>query len=137
MAAFFLWLGSLAVKWGGSAIVDKLIGLAGKRLDAATDRDKLDAQVAVDALKAEAEVAKAVEERRRIEAGHWTGRLLLLLFLVPPAGYLAGIYWVSLFPWLGWSIARLPPWMETMMTALVPAWLGVHGVTQAVRGLRR
>ena len=93
--------------FGGQALETAERGYL-KKLEIESNQDSQFTQMMVEGLRSENERRRIVADERKSLIGTHVYSALVALCVAPPAVYLAAIYFVSTFSFLGWSVDRAP-----------------------------
>ncbi|WP_126977334.1 hypothetical protein [Frigidibacter oleivorans] len=137
IARLLAWL----LRGGGRAIAARLAEAHTARAAAATEADRLQADLRIRALEAEEAAAARLADLRRATAGQWEMRALVMTAGLPAAAHFGAVCLDSALPGLfpGWVVQALPgpmaDWQGSILLSLfgLSAAKGVAAVLAARR----
>jgi hypothetical protein len=109
------------LRLAGSGLLDKVLTSLQARAGSAVERERIDAGVAIEHIRAELARRQAERDVLIAEQGHWLTRLMRPAFAYPLAVYYGAVIADSLLH-LTWNVAALPApigeWSGWIISAL-------------------
>lgn len=109
------------LKFLGGGILNKVMDYLKVRQDSATQRERLKAEVVIQAIQAEVASRQAQAEVLKVEHGWWVTALIRPLFAYPVVIHFALVVADSIFLFK-WDVAALPEPMATWEGWIVAAY---------------
>ena len=116
----------------GGGILQKVMDIFGKQLDATTERQRIEAGVVIEHVKAEIERRKNATQIRLATAGYWEMRVLTFLIAAPFVLHAGAVGLATTFS-LGWGIPAYPAPFDEWEGRIL---LSFFGVTVAAQGIK-
>lgn len=111
----------LILRLAGGGLLDKVLTGLKARADSQVERQRIDASVAIEHVRAELARRQAQRDVLIAEQGHWVTRFMRPAFAYPLAVYYAAVITDSLFHFT-WNVAALPApigeWSGWIISAL-------------------
>src|SRR5262245_44356779 len=100
------WLFSLIT--GIPGFLNGLLAYLNKKQDTAVVFNSNSKEVAIATIQAETSRTSAMRDVIQVAMGHPIWWVAWALGVFPVLGYYASIFWVSTFPFWGWTVAKAP-----------------------------
>lgn len=115
MWTFVSWLGASALKLFTGGSLDSILNTINKNMDSEVEKEKLKADV----------TKKWIEAQAALLVGRtWWFQLF---FVIPAGIYWTALLFVSAFPFMGWTVHRMPGFAEEIYFMIISALFIVDG----------
>ena len=131
--------------WGAIAnfvmgpFLGKALDYLNKRQDTALEKFRIGEvsgkEVSIELIRAEIAGKQAQKEQNIVGMNHPVWWFAWGLFVFPVGTYHALIYWVSIFPELGWTIKQVPPVQEQWGMWIVTSLFGAQVTTGLISSI--
>jgi len=130
-----MWLITTVLKFLSSGALKSIFVHLEKSKALDNDKTKLDNEVLKEAIKAEIEERKVINEQMRIEHGWAVTRWIRPSLIYPVAFYQAAIYLDSIFQF-SWDVARVPPEQEKWAGIMLMFYFGGRTIEKVAKILK-
>lgn len=127
------WVFSLLT--GIPGLLNGLLAYLQKRQDAAVTMNTNASTVDVAVIQAEVSRQNAIRDIAVSMHSHKIFWVAWALGVVPVLGYHAAIFWVSTFPWLGWTVLKVPQEELVYADLIVKSVFTLTGASSVVAGI--
>lgn len=115
MWGWLSWAAGAALKLFTGGSLDSILDTINKKMDSETEKEKLKSEV----------TKKWIEAQANLLVGRtWWFQLF---FVIPAGIYWAALLFVTAFPFIGWTVLRLPGFAEEIYFMIVSALFIVDG----------
>ena len=130
----FATLAKWLVGGGVGQIITALQRAHEAKLKAQNDADRLAADLTIESLNAQLEIAKNAKEIRSATSGFWEMRLITFIIAACFSGHLLAVTLDTIFK-LGWGIPAYPKPFDEWQGAILLSFFGIYTVASGVRAI--
>jgi hypothetical protein len=127
------WLFSLLTNIPG--FLNGLLAYLNKRQDTAVARSADAKDVTISTVQAEVTRLQLLKELSGAAMNHPIWWFAWAIGVFPVLTYHAAVYWVSVFPWWGWTVLQVPAEQAEFGRTVVGWMFGIGGASSLVTGL--
>ena len=91
-----------------NGVLSPLFAFLGKKSDASVSKEQIDRTADSTDLQTEAGSVAASNQAKAAASGWWGWHVMVMAFGLPAALHWGALFWVSTFPWLGWTVQAVP-----------------------------
>lgn len=133
----FGWLFSLLT--GLPGFLNKGLDYLAKKADVDLEKYRVGTvagkDVSIELIKGEIARQNAVRDVTVASMNHPIYWVAWAMFVLPVALYHGSIFWVSVFPGLGWTILKVPPDQIEFAKTIVLSMFGLHATSSILTGV--